>query len=83
MLSTDAEPLLVESLRMLLTTREHEHVGDLREMGGEQAADCTGTDDAESHANFAWRYSRYGSGSMPDPVTRCNSSGGRYLLPWR
>ena len=82
-LSADPKPLVVQFLRMLLAAREHEHVGDLREMGGEEAADRAGTDDADSHANFAWRYFRYGSGSMSDPVTRRSSSGGRYLLPWR
>src|SRR5439155_25161860 len=81
--SADPEPLVVQLPRMLLAAREHEHVGDGREMCGKQAADGACTDDAGSHANLARRYFRYGSGSISDPVTRRSSSGGGYLLPWR
>src|SRR2546430_163898 len=81
--AADPEPSIVQRLRMLLPAREHEHVCNLREMRGEETADRARTDDAYPHANFVCRYFRYGSGSMPEPVTRRSRSGGADRPPWR
>src|SRR3989440_10322243 len=81
--AADLEPSIVQRLRMLSPAREHGHVCNLREMRGEEAADRARTDDACLHANFVCRYFRYGSGSMPDPVTRRSRSDGAYRPPWR
>ena len=70
------EPLLVERAGVLLAPREHKNVRDRGEMCCEEAADRAGADDADSHANLALRYFRYGSGSSSEPVTRSRSSRG-------
>src|SRR4051794_18484552 len=80
---THPQAVLVQRLRVIVPPREHRDVRHLGQMRGEQTSDRTGTDDADLHANFARRYSRYGTGSISEPVTRRRSSGGEYRLPWR
>ena len=79
----DLETVLVERASVLCPAREDRHLRDLGEMRGEEAADRAGADHADVHANLICRYSRYGSGSISDPVTRRRSSGAGYRLPWR
>ena len=79
----DGQPFLVERPCVLLPAREHGDVRNGCEMGGEEAADRSRADDAHPHANFAWRYSRYGPASSSEPVMRRSSSLAGYLLPCR
>ena len=81
--AADVETPVVQLPRVFFATREDEYVGNLCKMRSEEAADRACTDDTDPHANFAWRYFRYGSGSMPDPVTRRSRSDGAYRPPWR
>src|SRR5439155_431450 len=54
----DAQALALERLRVLAPPRQDAHLGDLREMGSEQASDRAGADDADppDHAYLVCRY---------------------------
>jgi hypothetical protein len=56
--AADAQALLVESVRVIFTPGQNEHLGDGGEVAREEAADRAGADHAHPHANLAFRYRR-------------------------
>ena len=81
-----AQAVLLERPRVLCPPRQHPDLGDLREVGGEEAADRAGARDADALDHAAYlsrRYRRYGSGSRRAPVTRSSVSTGVNFLPSR